>query len=613
MKHFYSLFLALTVSILTFSANSKPFTLNIDHADRVTVKINYDGQPMDLVDGENTFEVNVDSYDQVIVELKSGFLFDRIVNKAGTPKEVYGTSAYFYTNPQTTDDDLYYTVTTGDEESLRTATMTVKVDEPSKVKIRTSMTYREIDLSENEQQVKFIPGESKESPFSIFPAGNDAIYKVTINGNNVTPSYGSYTVNVADGDVLEILVNYPDEDFTVKINEKDEASFVQSVKCNGEPVENWADFSAKAGSSITISGNTTDYCFEKIEVGGQTITYMYGDYSFTLTDNTVVDVYAHKWGTFDVSIDIDDADNVEIYQSDRKLDIQSGKHDYAFTESQNYVYINIKASAAGILKSVTHNGQSVDVTYGAQLSIVKGDEIVVTTEKIVRDWKAMLFFEGRNDIYYVSLANTDTRKDIVAGDNIAEGYNPFNFGAVDLPAGLSFQPNDNQPAVVFINGEKKSPFDENAFSYQFEDLADNDVIKVFVNGEPEKYELSFDMPEETDGITVTHDYLCPVTDFTTACTNHKGTVYTLTVPDAEKYEATLGEQALTFDENNTVEFIPESDAKLTVAKTSGIEAVDAEVDAAKAVYNLQGIKVGNGLQGLPAGIYIIGGKKVYVK
>ena len=82
MKHFYSLFLALTVSILTFSANSKPFTLNIDHADRVTVKINYDGQPMDLVDGENTFEVNVDSYDQVIVELKSGFLFDRSVNKA---------------------------------------------------------------------------------------------------------------------------------------------------------------------------------------------------------------------------------------------------------------------------------------------------------------------------------------------------------------------------------------------------------------------------------------------------------------------------------------------------------------------------------------------------
>ena len=55
--------------------------------------------------------------------------------------------------------------------------------------------------------------------------------------------------------------------------------------------------------------------------------------------------------------------------------------------------------------------------------------------------------------------------------------------------------------------------------------------------------------------------------------------------------------------------------KNEITDIQGVEtdADNAEGNEATAVYNLQGIKVGDSLQGLPKGIYIVNRKKVILK
>lgn len=53
--------------------------------------------------------------------------------------------------------------------------------------------------------------------------------------------------------------------------------------------------------------------------------------------------------------------------------------------------------------------------------------------------------------------------------------------------------------------------------------------------------------------------------------------------------------------------------RLNLDDVTAISGVTAEKAAAAGVYNLSGVRVGKTLQGLPAGLYIVGGKKVIVK
>ncbi len=50
-----------------------------------------------------------------------------------------------------------------------------------------------------------------------------------------------------------------------------------------------------------------------------------------------------------------------------------------------------------------------------------------------------------------------------------------------------------------------------------------------------------------------------------------------------------------------------------VPSTSGIDSIETAPATDGAVYNMQGIKVADSIDGLPAGLYITGGKKVLVK
>lgn len=622
MKHFFTLLLMTAAAAFTSYAGVNKYQLDIDHADRVKVSINYQEQT-GLKDGVNVFTIDdmPENGIQVIVMPSSqDYSVTSVVNKAGTAQPIQGNNAYFYFN--SSEEAHYYKITTKDLNESRTASFTVSCDAPEKLSIRFGGTYRFVTLSEPTQVLKFDP--ETETTIGLEKQYSETFYGVKLNGKDLAPDqYGNYgSVTIANGDNLEVSLVAPDIDYNYTITEMEGAAgFITSVKVDGTAVENINSFKAHAGSTIELTGNTSEYIFEKMEIGSQTVTSLYGAYTFKATADTDIKVYAHKPGKFDVSFTVDDPTNVVIYTgydpSQNNISLTTGEQKISFTEELNgsAIYINITASSTGILKSVIKN--DVEIFQGhtpVNVQVAPGDKFVIATEKIVRDWTGMLYVNGLSDSYYFNFQSQNTHKDIC---NVAEGYNKFEFGSVDLPVGIGFQPKNGTAAVVVLNGETVSPMYEGSFTFSFDgatSLANGDVIKVFINGEPAKYDLTFDMPEVTDGITVRRDHITEISDFSAASTAHQGTVYHLTVPDAEAYTATLGGEALTFDADNTVEFTPTAHAVLSViAKTVGVEEVSVDNTASTEVYNLQGIRVAGDANALPTGIYIIGGKKVYVK
>ena len=94
-----------------------------------------------------------------------------------------------------------------------------------------------------------------ESPLVVSAKdSNTSLYSVTKNGTSVSASYGSYRIDVVDGDEINIEANYPDIDFAVKFNLSEKADgFITEVLVNDVPVTNYLDdnFSVKAGLKAT--------------------------------------------------------------------------------------------------------------------------------------------------------------------------------------------------------------------------------------------------------------------------------------------------------------------------------------------------------------------------
>lgn len=155
--------------------------------------------------------------------------------------------------------------------------------------------------------LKFDP--ETENMIGLEKQYSETFYGVKHNGTDVAPDqYGNYSnLSIANGDNLEVSLVAPDIDYNYTITEMDGAAgFITSVKVDGTAVENINSFKAHAGSTIELTGNTSEYIFEKMEIGAQTVTYLYGSYTFKATADTDIKVYAHKPGKFSVSFTVDD-------------------------------------------------------------------------------------------------------------------------------------------------------------------------------------------------------------------------------------------------------------------------------------------------------------------
>ena len=610
-----------TVTVTT-REKEKTYITVVGNPEEIYVSYNY--STLEPVDGKWTIESTYSGSFNIYAN--SGYTITAVKNDNGNPASVYGSSAYVYFNAGATTT---YTVETADLEASRTASFTVEVDgNPADVYLsRTSGSYDQIALSEGTTTVKFNP--STETSYQV--RHNDyskSLYKVLKNGVAVEKeSYSNnYSFYVEDGDVLSVTPAFPDIDVPVSfsfVNEGTEG-IVSEVRLDGTTISNPTEgFTAKLGQSLSINFAVSDFDITEITVNGQALTSYYS-YTTTLLSEEPIEIVitATPRPLKKVTILTDAPESFYIstgYNGTGTI--------YTFTEEETVIevsnsayYLYIIANDGYYITTIEHNGNTL--SYNSP-SVSDGDEIVILTEKIIRDSKLTLYIHPSTDwggyYFYTGYGTALQRAYQNYDGSLTAGYSHYDFGSADMPVALRCGRSDySYDMAIYLNGE---PAEGSYGMYSFYDLADGDVIKAYP-AEPATYTVTYTIADDVE-VAVRHDVFTVIENPSSHSVFEGTSVHiapaATVLENGTTYSAiavTVNGESLTADENGvyTATISADSDIKVTAATPTGISEVEAAAGDDAPVYNLQGICVGTAadLNRLPAGIYIVNGEKVRI-
>lgn len=624
MKKFYSIFVMAIMAIVAFNAKADiTVTLKVDDATRLTANYQYYGADytakevsLDLTQftGEGaTFTVPA-SYCYVNIYATDGNTITSAMNETTGSSASIGSSTYFYIYA-----DAVLSVTSADLEATRTASCTVNVDDASKV----NMSYysgTKIELVNGANTIKFNP--NNETPFQISHASyGESLYQVALNNVVQTDSYGRYVVSVADGDVLDIKSDFPDEPTTITFSYGDNEAEVLgclSVKVDGEAVEDFdgKTLTAKLGQKITIVGDVNLYNFNySIYVDGASV-YFSGNYEFTATKTEyAISIDATKYTTFNVYATTATPEYISVYAETSNDVITLSTDTTAIALTSNNNYINIMPATDCFITSILVNGVEYGSNYDTSSVSVRGlaenDTIVITADKLVRDKEAYIWVDDLTAAMYgysVQRYSDRASVNLISGEAVT-----VNFADTDNPYYISFY----QPTYcsIFVNGVYLVPQYEGSTSY-YVTLVDGDDIKVYLASQPEKYAVTITQNVE-DAISAVATDGQAYSNYASGFTVLDGTVVSITLADT-KASVTVDGATVEADAEGKYNVVITKETNIVVDKTNAIEEVVEVETLNNNVYNLQGILVVKNatesqINALPAGLYIINGKKVAVK
>ena len=352
-----------------------------------------------------------------------------------------------------------------------------------------------------------------------------------------------------------------------------------------------------------------------------TTTSTYGSYQFYPTGETTLDIDATKYAEFNSTLNIDHAENVTVYKgysyNNNVISVTDG--DNILTMMSNSNMIAIKANSGCKIESITDNlGSSFSSDYNGCYNIYlsEGQVVTVTTSAIVRNDVVTINVDAdptdQNVINYFSFARADR-----SAITLNEGDNEVKFSSVDNPFGLSWYDSRGY-TTAYLNGVKIKPYYEGGNSYEL-NFTNGDVLDVFIITEFTPFNVTFTNNDESvaANTTVSVDGKgAAINYWANGLTVLSGTTLSIAPAGDAPIYVMNGEKVLTPAEDGTYKVTVSENTALTLSSTSltGIEEVTANAAADKnAVYNLQGVKVANradALRNLPAGVYVVGGKKV---
>lgn len=586
-------------------------TVNVDDASKLTLYLGSSAQS--LSNGDNVLDVKTG--DRLYFSANTGFVLKQVNN--GTSDEYISSLTSCIVNlDESKHDGAKWVVTTATLDEVRTAVCKVTVDDASKVTLGTSGTYSKLKLENGVNNVKFVPGI--ESPLVVSAKdSNTSLYSVTKNGTPVSASYGSYRIDVVDGDEINIEANYPNIDYAVKFNLSEKADgFITEVLVNNVPVTNYLDdnFTVKAGSKVTIKGNTNDYKLESFKVNGSDIDF-YGSYEFMVTAASTVNIVAHKYGNMTAHVNIDDASHVTVYKGysyyGNKADVKTGLNDVEIPESAPILCI--AANDGFRLVSVTDGTTEYTDRDGfseVNVKAVDGMNLTVTTAALVRDKKAVVYVEDADAPSMMRFMRKDYTQ-----QKLATGYNTVEFYDGDNPFSTSVH--GTTSLNVYKNDELVTPPYAGAKSYSLT-LADNDVVKLFFTKTPTKVEATITVDGDAEKLNVTKDRIVSVTNFASALSCLEGTEVAFSTADGYAIKAIdMNGTAVTAETDGSYKVVVNSNSTINVkvAVASGIGSVTTSAQKGADVYTVAGVLVlknatPSQINALAKGLYIINGKTV---
>lgn len=608
-KSFILTVLLMVVALVPMQAFN--VTVNVDDASKLTLYLGSSAQS--LSNGDNVLDVKTG--DRLYFSANTGFVLKQVNN--GTSDEYISSLTSCIVNlDESKHDGAKWVVTTATLDEVRTAVCKVTVDDASKVTLGTSGTYSKLKLENGVNNVKFVPGI--ESPLVVSAKDSStSLYSVTKNGTPVSASYGSYRIDVVDGDEINIEANYPNIDYAVKFNLSEKADgFITEVLVNNVPVTNYLDdnFTVKAGSKVTIKGNTNDYKLESFKVNGSDIDF-YGSYEFMVTAASTVNIVAHKYGNMTAHVNIDDASHVTVYKGysyyGNKADVKTGLNDVEIPESAPILCI--AANDGFRLVSVTDGTTEYTDRDGfseVNVKAVDGMNLTVTTAALVRDKKAVVYVEDADAPSMMRFMRKDYTQ-----QKLATGYNTVEFYDGDNPFETSVY--GTTSLNVYKNDELVTPSYAGAKSYSLT-LADNDVVKLFFTKTPAKVEATINVDGDAEKLNVTKDRIVSVTNFASALSCLEGTEVAFSTADGYAIKAIdMNGTAVTAETDGSYKVVVNSNSTINVkvAVASGIGSVTTSAQKGADVYTVAGVLVlknatPSQINALAKGLYIINGKTV---
>lgn len=627
MKKLYTVFMMVLMTIaMSFTAKADiTVTLKVDDASRLTAyyqfyDANYNTQQVDLdltqftSEQGGTFTITGD-YGYLYVNATSGNVITYAMNETTGSSASTGTSTYFYIGSYAGAAQTI-SVKSADLAASRTASCTVNIDDASKV----NMAYYDgskVELVNGENTVKFNP--ETESQFQISHVNyGETLYSVKLNDVAQSDSYGRYYVTVANGDKLDIAANFPVVPATISFSygaNESEVIGCLSAKVNGVDVTDFdgKQLSVMMGDKVTLVGNTDLYNFNyAITVNGAS-QYFYGSYEFTVTSETnTVEVNATKYTSYNAYITVDAPENIEVYPgtSSTPLQLTAGVPTTIEMTSNNN-YINVRPTTDCCIVSIKVNGVEYGTSSTTIRNVNENDQIVITTKKIARDKVATIWVDDLNAATYgygIQRYSDRASVSLVSGETVT-----VNFYDSDNPYYFSFY--GPTYCSIFQNGIYAVPQYQGSTSYYIT-LANGDAVKVFLASEPNKYAVSFTQTIENAVSSVLTDGQA-YANWSTGFTVLEGTIVSITV-DKEKAEVTVDGEKANIDENGNYVVEITKDTEIVISEPSGIENINVEKIANNNVYNMQGILIiknanAEQIDALPAGFYIVNGKKVIRK
>ena len=226
--------------------------------------------------------------------------------------------------------------------------------------------------------------------------------------------------------------------------------------------------------------------------------------------------------------------------------------------------------------------------------------------------------------YYFSF---QTNTSVQLGDKFSSGYNLVEFYDGYNPFALSWASSNSEVGKAYLNDTLLEPMNEGSQTFELA-LEDRDVVKLFLSNEPVECNVSFTVGEGLDA-SVVRDIIKTVEDWrngfscfggTAVVVSEAGTALDVKVNGVKVQPvdntAKANDPQAVLDNANSYEFVvndPATTVEISKASGTGIDSVSDMESGSVAVFNLQGMKVADSLENVPAGIYIVAGKKVVVK
>ena len=610
MKRFYQFFLTLLLCMTGVAAHADDVKviINVDDASRVGIQVNYAEQ--EVVTGANEF--TVPQYTFVRVYAKTGALIQKVKDETSGYDAMSRIGTEYTTYPYA---DATYTVTSVNEDAIYTQSFTVNVDNPAGVEAMLSNSYRTVSLVQGENTVKYNP--ETETSLSIRKGYGKPIYKVTKDGEDVAAQGQAYSFNITEGMKVNVTAEWPaNVKYTVTFNwgNEDSKGYIQKVQVDGADVPLADNMEIAGGSQVSITFNNADYTLESFKVDGVSQN-LYGQYNFYITKNTVIDVTAHKAKMLQCTLNIDDPNNVTVYQGyqyeNNVLSLVAGNNTIEMSENGSKC-ITIVANAQCFVTSINDGTQDLTVSsYGTTVNVKDSMVITVKTGKVVRDKSATVEVLGRElaDYYFNFFSENDRTYSFEFGD----GTNYLEFGDSDLPFNFGFAGSSNPTSTIYVNGLRAHQY-YGQYKLYFDDGAAICIDLNETNKAKEKtvtvtlgegIEKSAVQKMET---AIGEAYEWDTKGFTTI----DGADYTVTITPSADADFLVYLDGTQVQKNEEGKFVVTITAE---SKTISIDAVPtaiSQVENATAdgkIYTIAGVQVKKATKGF----YIINGKKCLVK